>query len=259
MIFQSHVVDWYFLSCPIIFLGKRDCEEEAFLSTGLQIQRMSELAVLPSAGVETTWARDLSPWSGLISYFVKLEHFVILKALSVGCCSGVWGLVHWGNISGRICASGGWLLLLRRNMNCCVTRVDVKLCVKSLSAEQYQYIGNDHLNWWPDPVQAINVLRFVVAMCALRGIVLLLASWVDDVSNLLLSSWDLTSRVTLPSGFVMLLAQMFEPVSVHHALHSLLAVLGQAEFKFTLLLFVVLRDSLWVSARHLWIWSTFLK
>lgn len=80
------------------------------------------------------------------------------------------------------------------------------------------------------------MLRSVVAICAPGGIVLLLASWVDDVSNLLLSFRGLTSGVTLSSGFVMLLAQMFGAVSVHHALHSFLAVLRQAEFKFTLLL-----------------------
>lgn len=76
----------------------------------------------------------------------------------------------------------------------------------------------------------------MVAICASGETVLLFSSWVDDASNLLLSSLDLTSKVTLPSGFVSLLAQMFEAVSLHHALHSLLAVLRQAEFKFTLLL-----------------------
>lgn len=137
--FKAMLLTDHFLSCAIILLGKRWLQGRGFSAHKFR-GSLSLLLCLP------TWVRDLSAWSGLISYLVKLGHFVILKALSVGCCSGAWGLVQQDSISGRICSSGGWLLLLRRSVTCGI-RVDVKLCVKSLSAEQCWYIGNDHSNW----------------------------------------------------------------------------------------------------------------
>lgn len=185
MIFQSHVVNWFFfLPCPIILLGRDDCEEEAFLSTGPQIQRMSEPAVLPSAGMETTWVRDLSAWSGLISYFVKLDNFVILKhclwavvLASEGWCAGPTFLGGFAAVVGDCCCwEEKWIVVIH---------VDVKLPVKSLSAE-YQYIGNNHLNCWGN--KCIEVCGCNLCFWRDCTLIFLLGRWCQQPAPLIFRS-----------------------------------------------------------------------
>ena len=77
MIFQSHAVNQLF---PILshhlLREKMNERERLFCLEAHEFGGQSvEPLALSSPRIETTWVRGLSAQSGLVSYFVKLDHF----------------------------------------------------------------------------------------------------------------------------------------------------------------------------------------
>lgn len=158
----------------------------------------------------------------------------LLIALAVACCYDAWGVVCWGSSFTNTHSRGGLLLWLWSIVSCCHAHMDPKLLVKWLSGDRHQHTGNSHFNFWLCPVWGINTLKTMAVLAAPGGIAL----WLDSCGSNPCSSHLVIWLVELPCQQVSWdwTTQMFEAVSVHHALHSLLAASRQTEFKFTFLL-----------------------